>query len=129
MTEQLVMDITNDLKATGNFKQYNISDINKHYLDSFQKGKYPDLLTDKKQRMSFNQYRCTVNNFLESLSKDVAMVKREDIDNFLALIPNETTRGNKAAHIKSFLVYLISNNVKNCTSKISRDLLIKLLEM
>jgi hypothetical protein len=117
--------ITEPAKTNGKFKEYDVSNINKSYLESFQSSKYPDL-TDSKQRMSFNQYRCTLNNFLETLTKDAAMTKREDIDNFLS---NTGNSKNKASHIKSFFIYLITTNYKNIQSKVSRDLLVKLLEM
>lgn len=125
---QLTLDFEQEQKnkAGTPYKQYNISDLNKSYLDAFQQAKYPDIHNNSKQRLSWNQYRSTVSRFLESLSKDVAMVKREDVDLFLE---SATNAKNKAAHIKAFLNFIIVENVKNCRSKIGRDLLIKLLEM
>jgi hypothetical protein len=110
-------------------KVYKISELNRSYLDSFQTAKYPDIDNNKSQRSSYYQYKCTISNFLEGLGKDVAMCKREDIDTFLSSYDNSVTKGNKAAHIKSFLTFLITENIKNCTSKVSRDILIKLLQM
>ncbi|MFB5759058.1 hypothetical protein [Paenibacillus medicaginis] len=124
--QQLTID---DINNKAHFKIYNVSEINRQYLEAFKEEKYPDTENNSRHRKSYNQYRCTLNNYLESLTKDVAMSKREDIDNFLAGVPNSQTRKNKEAHIKSFLIYLITNNIKNCSSKVSRDLLIKLLEM
>lgn len=132
MNEQLLLTILEEkekCKPGRQFKQYEISDMNRQYFEAFQRARYPEYEKNIKQRNSLNQYRSTISNFLEAISKDVAMTKREDIDTFLSTIPNEVTKNNKAAHIKSFLIFIITDNVKNCTSKISRDLLIKLLEM
>jgi hypothetical protein len=120
-------DITAAVKKGGSTKEYKISDINRSYLQAFQIAKYPDIDNNSKQRASWSQYKSTLSNFLEALNKDAAMCKREDIDTFLAP-HNSVTRLNKQAHIKAFMVYLVTTNYKNVTSKISRDFLIRLLE-
>jgi hypothetical protein len=121
---QLTIEDTQVSSNKGSARKYKMSDINRHYSEEFQKIKYPDSATDKKQRDSLAQYRCSINNFLEAIGKDAAMCKREDIDSFLSAYSG-ATRLNKAAHIKSFFGTLITANVKNCTSKIGRDLLIR----
>lgn len=112
MTEQLIMDLSTDKKTGGrNFKEYDVSGVNRKYLEAFQKAKYPDCATDKKQRMSFNQYRCTINNVLEHIQKDAATITAQDFTNWAINIDNENTRTNKLNHIKSFLNFILTKNV------------------
>jgi len=104
----------------------NINSVNLSYLEAFQQSKYPNIDNDKNQRMSWYQYKCTLTKFLATLDKDAAMTRREDIDAFLSGTKNAI---NKARHIKSFFMFLIMTNIKNCRAKVGRDLLIKIIEM
>lgn len=107
-------------------KNYKILDINNQYLLAFQESKYPDYEQNESRRKSLNQYRSTLNRFFEFLSIDALMAQSKHIDDFLSSYPNNT---NKARHIKSFYVFVISNNAFNSKDKVSKDLLFKLIEL
>ena len=120
MTEQLTMDLTETTEPTEvkevkhqgpQLKHYDISDINRRYLEAFQKAKYPNLNTDNKQRMSMNQYRSTINTFCEYFQNDIVTMTETDFNNWAKSIENESTRKNKENHIKSILNFVLSKNV------------------
>jgi hypothetical protein len=90
---------------------------NKIYWDEFSKN-------SGKAEGSLLQYKSTIFNFMENINKDLCLVTKEDIDNFVADAKNEKTRNNKLAHIRSILSYIIKENVANCLNRVSKETLI-----
>lgn len=114
-------------------KVFDLSDVNKKYVESFKVTKYPladeESEAGKKQKASWLQYKSSVGNFLQIVGKDAVEVTEADLAIFVNSINNVNTRTNKIAHIKSFLVHLIQNNVENCIERASRDTLILIIGM
>ena len=105
-------------------KTFELSPVNHAYMEAFKNGRYPKLETDKKEKASYAQYKCTIGAFLEHVKKDAVIVKIEEFESFFAQYGNETTKANKQAHVKSFLSYIIRKNVSNCQTRASRETLI-----
>lgn len=123
ITDKVVMAKQNQIK------QFDISDINKQYIESFRNSKWPNYKIDKKQRESWAQYKSSVGNLLESVGKDAAIIKKTDVELFLSKFNNEATKSNKAAHIKSFLSYIVKHNIANCNTRVSRETLIMIISL
>ncbi|GMX64408.1 hypothetical protein Elgi_36770 [Paenibacillus elgii] len=123
ITDKVVMAKQNQIK------QFDISDINKQYIESFRNYKWPNYETDKQQKASWLQYKSSVGNLLETVGKDAAIIKRADVELFLSKFNNKVTKSNKAAHIKSFLSYIVKHNVANCNTRVSRETLIMVISL
>lgn len=115
-----------DLNA---IKVFAVSPINAAYIVSFRDSKYPLYETDIKQKASYAQYKSSIGNFLEIVGKDAVIVKSADFESFVAPYENQNTKNNKTAHIKAFLTHIIVNNVSNCNTRVSREVLIMILGM
>ena len=123
ITDKVVMAKQNQIK------QFDISDINKQYIESFRDSKWPNYETDKKQKESWAQYKSSLGNLLELIGKDTATIKKADVELFLSKFNNEATKSNKAAHIKSFLSYIVKHNIANCNTRVSRETLIMIISL
>ncbi|WP_297419728.1 phage integrase N-terminal SAM-like domain-containing protein [Clostridium sp.] len=95
---------------------------NKIYWDEFVKN-------SGKSETSLVQYKSTIFNFMETINKDLCLVTREDIENFVADAKNEKTRNNKIAHIKSILTYIVHDNVADCLDRFSKETLILIISL
>lgn len=129
-----------NLRVVKNRKQYTVSDKvlkahenlvkhlntevnnNKIYWNEFYKN-------SGKSKSSLVQYKSTIFNFMEYINKDLCLVNREDITNFVATAKNEKTRNNKISHIKSILEYLVRNNIADCLNRISKETLILIISL
>lgn len=107
-------------------KQHELSNMNQKYFETFRDTKYPEWATNEKQKLSWAQYKSSLGKFLETIEKDAVIVKNIDFENFVASlgVTNENTIRNKIAHVKSFLSFLVKNNISNCNSRVSREALI-----
>lgn len=114
-------------------KHFDLSDVNQKYLESFKTNKYPladeESEAGKKQKASWLQYKSSIGNFLQIVGKDAVEVTEADLAIFVNSITNENTRANKIAHIKSFLVHLIQNDVEGYRERASKDTLILIIGM
>jgi hypothetical protein len=110
-------------------KSFTVSPMNNQYIDAFRESKYPLANTDKKQKDSWAQYKSSIGNFLEIVGKDAVIIKNQDLIDFVAKYENENTKANKIAHIKSFLTFLVKENIGNCNTRISREVLIMIISM
>jgi ATP-dependent 26S proteasome regulatory subunit len=123
MTEKVIQAKKNQTK------QFELSPMNSLYINAFRNAKYPEWETDQNQKASWAQYKCSIGNFLEIVGKDAVIIKTDDITNFINQFENEKTKANKIAHIKSFLSFLIKNNIANCHTRVSRETLILIVSM
>jgi hypothetical protein len=115
-----------DLNA---IRVFSVSPVNAAYINAFRDTRYPAWETDPKQKASWLQYKSSVGSFLEIVGKDAVIVKATDFENFVAPYENQNTKNNKTAHIKAFLTHIIVNNVSNCNTRVSREVLIMILGM
>jgi hypothetical protein len=122
-TDKLIQAWANQIKS------FTVSPMNTQYINAFRDSKYPLAETDPKQKASWAQYKSSVGNFLEIVGKDAVIVKQQDLIDFVAKYDNANTRNNKMAHIKSFLTFLVKENVANCNTRISREVLIMIVSM
>jgi len=105
-------------------KQFDLSNVNLKYLESFRNFKYPNFDTDLKQKSSWAQYKCSCGNLMESLNKDAITINQSGLDNFLSNITNENTRANRLAHIKSMLTFILHKNISFCRQRASTFVLV-----
>ena len=97
-------------------------DSNKVYWEEFYNN-------SGKSKGSLIQYKCTIFNFMEFVNKDICLVTKEDIDNFLATVENKATKENKTSHIKSILTFIVQNNTEDCLERISKETLILIISL
>lgn len=99
--------------AITSVKAFTLSKDNQQYYDSFKQ-----TITPK----SWLTYKASVGNFLEFLKdKDFATTSDIEIMNYVG------ERYNAKAHIRSMMIYVVSNNINNAKEKISKDMLIWLI--
>jgi hypothetical protein len=111
---------------TNTLNKPDIAKINQDYLQAFQQHKYPDAKIDPKKRISWNQYKSALTNYVNTLNDDALLVPASCIENFLS---NTKNVRNKRFYLKGFYMFLITTDYKDARSRISRELLLKLLEM
>ena len=105
----------------GIVKEHKLSEINEKYYNSF-KSKFKD------KEASWRQYKVDVGAFMEKHEGDIAKVKVLDIQAYAsANSKNEKTKNNKEAHIRSFLQWIVKNDVEGAKDKIDRDVLVYLI--
>lgn len=100
-------------KAITSVKTFTLSKDNQQYYDSFKQ-----TITAK----SWITYKASVGNFLEFLKdKDFATISDTEIMNYVG------ERYNAKSHIRSMMMYIVSNDINNAKQKVSKDMLIWLI--
>jgi hypothetical protein len=95
-----------------NTKQYNISPINLPYVKAMQ---------NKFDPQSWNTYKCSLSNFLESIGEqDFATITPEQIERY-------TDKKNTISHIRSAMITAVKENVNGTMEKVSKSMLIWLI--
>jgi len=121
-----------DLKLnTSHFIKKYMSDYNKKklselytkaYIISNNNQKYADAFESSIKQGSWRAYKSYIYNFLEYLcDKDCCESSPADLTKFL-----QRYRNGKA-YIKPFMIYIIINNINNSKRKVSKDMLIWLI--
>ena len=99
--------------AQKNIKAFTLSKGNQTYYDAFKA---------TIAQGSWGTYKASIGNFMEQLKdKDFATVTEEEIVAFTG------NRDNPNAHIRSFMMYIVSNDINNAKQKVSKDMLIWLI--
>jgi len=102
-----------------NEKQFNLSNDNKQYLDTFL-----DSLTDTSRAT----YKASCGNFLETLdSQDFMKIDSDKIIAFANTKNSEAQKENVKAHIKSMMVYCVNNDINGAVEKVSKQMLVWLI--
>lgn len=97
--------------ADQRIKSFKLNSNNQQYYDAFEKSINPT---------SWATYKASIGNFLESLGDiDFAkMMSTKKIDDYTA------GRTNAESHIRSLLIYIISNDINGAKAKVYKDLMI-----
>jgi hypothetical protein len=99
--------------AEKNIKHFNLSADNQQYYDAFEQTIV---------KSSWATYKATIGNFLEQLSsKDFATVTVNEIVRFVG------NRTSADAHLRSLMIFIVSNDINNAKQKVNKDMLIWLI--
>lgn len=90
-------------------KQFNLTADNQKYFEAFETSIKPE---------SWATYKASVGNFMEGLNKDITEVTITEVEDFIQ------GKENRRAHIKSFLTYIIKNNINDCQEKMTNSALL-----
>jgi hypothetical protein len=96
---------TNEQKT----KTFNLTADNQIYYNEFEKSIKPE---------SWATYKASIGNLMEKINKDITKVTITEAEDFIQ------GKENRRAHIKSFLTYIIKNNVNDCQNKMTKDALL-----
>jgi len=100
-------------------KTFKLSKWNQQYLDRFL------LSLQEKSRAT---YKASCGNFLQELgTNDFTRVSPERVIKFSNTKNTEAMRNNVAAHLRSMMIYLVTNNINEAKEKVSREMLIWLI--
>lgn len=114
-----------DKVSTAKQKQFNISSVNLAYWNAFRDSKWAGM---EERKGSAGTYRATIFNLMEAIP-DLIELTLEQLQEYVADTPNEVTRANKVAHIKSILTYIIQNNVDDCRERVSKETLLMIISI
>lgn len=99
--------------AQKNIKAFTLSNDNQMYYDAFKA---------TIAQGSWGTYKASIGNFMEQLKdKDFATVTEDEVETFTG------NRNNPNAHIRSFMMYIVANDINNAKQKVSKDMLIWLI--
>jgi hypothetical protein len=91
-------------------KSFNLNENNQKYYDAFEKSINP---------ASWATYKATIGNFLESLKDiDFATIDVDMAEDYIQ------GKDNRAAHLRSLMVYIVANDINDAKAKVSKDVLI-----
>lgn len=94
-------------------KAFSLNEDNQKYYDAFKSS-----IT----QISWGTYKASIGNFMEQLGdKDFATVTEDEV---IAFTEN---RNNPNSHIRSFMMYIVANDINNAKAKVSKDMLIWLI--
>jgi hypothetical protein len=96
---------TNEQKT----KYFNLTADNQIYYNEFEKSIKPE---------SWATYKASIGNFMEQINKDITEVTITEAEDFIQ------GKDNRKAHIKSFLTYIIKNNINDCQNKMTNNALL-----
>lgn len=100
-------------------KQFNLSEDNKQYLDSFL-----PTIAEK----SAATYKSSCGNFLELLgSQDFITVTKEQILAFAATKNTEAMKKNVEAHLRSMMIFCVNNDINGAIEKVDKQMLLWLI--
>jgi len=124
INEQDQTKVSNDsLNNNGNMKVFEMSLINNTYFNTFRDSKYPDWMTNEKQKASWLQYKSRVGNFLAQLNKSLNDIELEDITQYIF------NKSNAKNHINGFMLFHIKENTLGFRDKVKKDILFYLLNV
>jgi hypothetical protein len=92
-------------------KQFHLTAENQKYFEA-----YEESFGDNKS--SWATYKASVGNFMEQINKDITQATITEAEDFIQ------GKDNRRAHIKSFLTYIIKNNINDCQDKMTKDALL-----
>jgi predicted DNA binding CopG/RHH family protein len=100
-------------------KTFHISEDNQIYIDEF--------LCSLPER-NVSTYKSSCGNFMEELGEqDFAEVTSKQILDFANTKKTQSMVNNVTAHLRSMMIYLVSNDVNKAKEKVSKDMLIWLI--
>lgn len=111
--------IVHEEEAINRVKQFTLNKDNQQYYDSF----LPSLA-----ERSTATYKSSVGNFMESIgSQDLMTVTGSQILEFANTKESDAMKRNVEAHLRSLMVYCITNDINNAVDKVSKEMLIWLI--
>jgi hypothetical protein len=100
-------------------KTFKLSKPNQMYLDRF---------ISSLSEQSRASYKSSCGNFLQEIgTNDFARVSPDRIMKFVNKKNSQAQKNNTAAHIRSMMMYVVSNNINNAKETVSKDMLIWLI--
>ncbi|MDF2950551.1 MAG: hypothetical protein K0S18_134 [Anaerocolumna sp.] len=100
-------------------KTFNLNADNQIYYDEF--------LSSLPERSVAN-YKSSCGNFMEELSEqDFITINKEQILEFASRKKTESMVNNVTAHLRSMMIYLVSNDVNGAVDKVSKEMLVWLI--
>jgi hypothetical protein len=101
-------------------KSFDLSDDNNIYFEKF---------LDSLPERNVATYKSSCGNFMEELNEqDFATVTQEQIEVFANTKKTDSMIKNVTAHIRSMIIYIVRNNINGAKEKVSKDMLIWLIE-
>lgn len=99
--------------------KFNVSKVNQLYMDSF---------LDSLSEISRTQYKYTIGNYLEMIGKqDFVKSTEQQFTEFINGKKNKATRSNILCHLRTFMIYVVNNNINGAIKKVDKQMLIYLL--
>jgi hypothetical protein len=100
-------------------KTFNINLNNQIYYDEF--------LYSLPERSAAN-YKSSCGNFMEELGEqDFVKVDKQQILEFAGRKNTESMVNNVTAHLRSMMIYCVSNNINGAVDKVSKEMLVWLI--
>jgi hypothetical protein len=100
-------------------KTFKLSEDNQTYLDEF--------LSSLPER-STATYKSSCGNFMEELGEqDFVTVSKQQIVEFAGRKNTESMVNNVTAHLRSMMIYCVSNDINGAMNKVSKEMLIWLI--
>lgn len=100
-------------------KTFKLSKTNQMYLDKF---------ISSLSEQSKASYKSSCGNFLQEIgTNDFARVSPDRVMKFVNKKNSQAQKNNVAAHIRSMMMYVVSNNINNAKEIVSKDMLIWLI--
>lgn len=94
--------------------------INRIYWEDFEKN-------SGKTGLSLAQYKSAINRFTSVIEKDILTISKDDLEDYISDIQNETTRKNAERYIKSFITFTIERDMNRAIEIVSDELLFDLI--
>lgn len=100
-------------------KSFTLSETNQNYYNTFL-----STITESSQP----NYKSSCGNFLELIKdQDFVTVTEQQIIDFANTKNSQAQINNTKAHLRSMIIYLVSNDINNAKAKVSKDMLIWLI--
>jgi hypothetical protein len=105
--------------AQARVKTFKLSKSNAQYLNGF---------LNSLAEQSRATYKASCGNFLEEIgTNDFARVSPKRVMEFVSKKKTDAMRNNVAAHIRSMMIFCVSNNINEAKETVSKDMLIWLI--
>jgi hypothetical protein len=101
-------------------KSFDLNNDNSIYFEKF---------LDSLPERNVATYKSSCGNFMEELKdQDFATVTQKQIEAFASTKNTDSMVRNVTAHIRSMMIYIVRNDINGAKEKVSKDMLIWLIE-